>query len=489
MSLTEKWTNKLFNGKGREGESASMMDHVDVPARPPPLPPGPIRIPSIDDDMNPYEDNRFDHDPFYISSPEPMSPPPGLMAVSPTSPDVPNFNAPPAPAPAAATAEAIKLPLSRALTRGAEIKYEPPIFEPENRYCDVDAPELAPPEDEDLTPAPAPTGKAPVEGTSEIEIDEEDIPDQPPLIIITGAASGLGLALFQHFAARPLASPTHHKYDVLGIDRTAWRLPGKGFQWQTTIGVSGKFVQVDVTGSLKRLDTFASNFLYTTLPADDPARDGDIPVMRRYPRPVSLLIHCMRGTSSTPASAETLDAVDAPVLRAAFDGAVVGVLQLMQTVIPHLQLHAESVRARAEEVAAAFGGGMEWLDQLRVQGSRASLQVSRPLPPREPPARAVVLGGGMGKFEGAGGGYAARASKAALGAVMGGMSVDVPEVCFAGVEVARAEMGLVNGNGSEKGSFDHAQTLEELLPLMEKLGDGALASGCFVDKFGDPVKW
>lgn len=541
MSLTEKWTNKIFNKAKEPGESASMMDHVDVPHRPPPPPP--LRMPGAgrpgdDDDfhMNPYEDSRFEHDPFYISSPEMQSPPPGLMAASPltpSAPDAPALAPPPAPAPPPPASEptTIKLPLSsRALT--TEIKYEPPVFEPEKRYGDdaVVAAQLEAEEHEDLTKR-IPSGKPPVEGPSAaIEIEEEDIPEQPPLIIITGAASGLGLALFQHFAARDLASPEHHKYDVLGLDRTAWRLPGKGFQWQTTIGKSGKFVQLDVTGSLKRLDTFASNYLYTTLPCYDDDdnellgyatsidENGDVvpssssaataPKMRRYPRPVSLLIHCMRGTSPSPRAHETLDAVTAPVLRAAFDTTVVGVLQLMQTVIPHLQLHAEGVRARAEDVAAAFGStssnSTEWLDQLRAQGPRASLQmVAPPRPPLEPPARAVVLiggaaagagqkGGTVGEGVVVGGGYAARASRAALGALVSGMTVDVPEVCFASVGVGMAEMGLVKENGTtQKGAFEHGEVVEALVPLMERLGDlsGSLASGCFVDKFGEPIKW
>lgn len=473
MPLTEKWPHKLWAGKAKEPEAASMMEHVDTeepPHRPPPPPP--LRMPDHDD-LNPYEDSRFETDPFYISSPEQVTSPPSfseaLMAASPQSP----------PLYAPYSTESGRLPPSRSLTKD---NYEPTNFEPEKRYSDDPVPAIQEDAQHNQT-ADAPAAAADDDDAEESE--DEDIPDQPPLILITGAASGLGLALFQHFSARAPASPEHHKYDVVGIDKPAWRLPGQGFQWKTRIGQSGQYVQLDLTAPPKRLDTFATNFLYATLPSP---KTG---LPRRYPRPISLLLHCAGAApGAAPGAAdESLDAIGADTMRRTYDAHVVGTLQLMQAVVPHLQLYADVVRERQDEVTAAFGGSTEWLDQLRAQGSRASLQITRPLPPRDAPARVVVMGSRMGSVGAneVGGGYAFRASQAALNAVVKSLSIDVPDVCFASVHPGLGETGSVKEK--EEGAVSCEQSLQELLPLVERLGDGELASGCFVDRFGDAIKW
>lgn len=202
--------------------------------------------------------------------------------------------------------------------------------------------------------------------------EDEDIPRQPPLLIITGATTGLGLALFNHFAAKPKSSPDV-PYDVLGIDKTPWRVPGTGFRWQTPVGHSGMFTQLDLTARPARLESWAQTYLYS-----QPVRTRRSTV--RYPRPVRLVVHCAasgaRGLVEQPAAdkdgqqqaaaaarrrrkkrtepvAEVLRAVreedlesfevmNAETMRRTFDANVVATLQLVQMVTPHLQLEAST---------------------------------------------------------------------------------------------------------------------------------------------------
>lgn len=493
------------------------MDLRSAPARPPPPPPPQVPLNILEDEQDiaplPVPEGRQDLAASdYVDSPEQVTSPPSfaeaLMAASPTSP--PDYT------PYSPGSE----PPSRSLAGAAAAQRytdEPRYAEEAPRYADEPA-YAADSGGEQGSPSLSAAASEQRhhhhqgEEPDEDEDEDEEIPDLPPVIIITGASSGLGLAFFQHFAAREPSRPEVAKYDVVGIDKSPWRLPGKGFQWKTTIGRSGKFVQLDLTAPERRLQNFARNYLYaaTTPAAPSPSSydrsprengSGGSPAepRRRYPRPVSLIIHCAATRGLVPAAEDAfrgdpsasaaLDVMDAETMRRAFDVNVVGGLQLVQAVLPHLQLHAERVRERQDEVAEAFGGSTEWLDQLRQQGSRASLQLSsRPLPPRDPPPRVVVMGSRMGSVgaNATGGAYAYRASKAALNAVVRSLSIDVPDVCFASVYPGSLKTGMVSVK--EESVITCEESLEDMLPLIDNLGDGKLISGCFVDRFGDPMK-
>lgn len=436
------------------------------------------------------------------------------------------------------------------------------------------------------------TPPPPFQEEEEDDDDDQGAPRQPPIIIITGATTGLGLALFKHFSAMPKSSPDV-PYDVLGIDKTPWRVPGTGFRWQTPVGQSGMFTQLDLTARPARLENWAQTYLYS-----QPVRARRSKV--RYPRPVRLVVHCAasgaRGLVEQPEAddgkankanhkkkrrgepvelvkavreedLESFEVMNAETMRRTFDANVVATLQLVQMVTPHLQLEAstrdEDLGVLADPAAAsrssssagghdtsaseddkdnddgsgeAMPGGetkptnnLDWLEALKTQGSRASLHINTPYPkakkekpppsaPRDgiPAPRVVVVGSRMGSVAGnkKGGAYAFRASQAALSAVVRSLSIDVPEVCFACVypgELAvqetkgRPKSVAITGNllkmedddrksiTKKRGKADDVISCEEsvrgLLPMFEKLGDDELRTGCFVDRFGEPIPW
>lgn len=266
----------------------------------------------------------------------------------------------------------------------------------------------------------------------------ESAADTPrPTIVVTGASSGLGRAFFEHFAAH--STPPHR---VVGIDRQPW--PDENAAEQSTFHHKDKpalNIQLDITKPAKDL----RSALLLELGDKDP---------------VVLVIHCagVRGlvpqvpitTSADVAAAETLDAMDPATLLRTYEINVVGTFNILSALLPNLRLAAE--------------------------------QKLKP--------RVVVLSSRMGSIAAndKGGGYAYRASKAALNSVLKSMSVDVPEVHFAMVHPGRVETGLVCVK--EDGAISPRQSLEDVLPLIERFGvGGEFESACFLDRFGEVLPW
>lgn len=103
----------------------------------------------------------------------------------------------------------------------------------------------------------------------------------------------------------------------------------------------------------------------------------------------------------------------------------------------------------------------------------------------------------------AGGGYAYRASKAALNAVVKSLSVDVPEVVVLAMHPGRVETGLVGENmlpwclrdrganvrveWKEEGAMSPEESLQTCLKVIE--GAGLKDSGKLLDRFGEVIQW
>ncbi|KUI56451.1 C-factor [Cytospora mali] len=263
-----------------------------------------------------------------------------------------------------------------------------------------------------------------------------------PTVLITGAFSGLGRAFFQHFVKRSNETPDGGDgiFRVVGIDIQPWMDENGNAHNSHAHGRRSVYVQLDVTSPAEELGAFSRRWI------------GD-------ETPLFLVIHCagVRGLvpavninmSDDVATAETLDAMDAATMMRTFEINVIGTFNILTAVLPNLRLAAH--------------GNLN--------------------------ARVVIMSSRMGSIAAndKGGGYAYRASKAALNAVVRSMSIDVPSVSFALVHPGRVETGLVSVK--EDGAFSCEESLETLLPLIDGLGDGHLKSGCFVDRFGKEILW
>ncbi|KAK7529131.1 uncharacterized protein J3D65DRAFT_643086 [Phyllosticta citribraziliensis] len=261
-----------------------------------------------------------------------------------------------------------------------------------------------------------------------------ELPPETLLILVTGASNGLGLAFFQHFSHDPAVA-------VVGIDK----LPLAAEQ-RARVGPSAHFAQVDITAAPSQLEQWAREWMSTSTPMP-------------MPRPIPLVVHSagVRGlvpavSSAQPhdvAAAETLEVMDGAKMLRTFEINAVGTLQLVRAVLPNLRAAAEM--------------------QLRP--------------------KVVVMSSRMGSISAnvGGGSYAYRASKAALNAVVKSLSIDVPEVCFASVHPGRVETALVKTR--EEGAMTCEESLRTMLPVIQRLGEGTLQSGCFIDRFGEVIGW
>ncbi|OCL15267.1 C-factor [Glonium stellatum] len=169
--------------------------------------------------------------------------------------------------------------------------------------------------------------------------------------------------------------------------------------------------------------------------------------------PIDLLIHSagVRGlvpsiVQSDPGDttrAETIETMDAETMRTAFEINTLGTFMLIRTLLPNL--------------------------------------CSAAVP------KVVVMSSRMGSisYNSIGAGYAYRASKAALNAVVKSFSIDVPEVIFALVHPGRVETGLVEWK--EDGAIRAGESVRDMLDLIG--GWGREDSRLFVDRWGKEIGW
>jgi NAD(P)-dependent dehydrogenase (short-subunit alcohol dehydrogenase family) len=246
------------------------------------------------------------------------------------------------------------------------------------------------------------------------------------IVVITGAASGLGLEFLRHYASIKDAQG-REQYDVVALDRS----PFPREVLQSNIETH----QLDITNEAAIVD-----------------------LAKKYrSRPISLLVHSAGIRGLVPeieneypddvAKAETMDVMTSSTMLRTFHINTVGTFMLIRALLPNLKTASEL-------------------------GSQPKV---------------VVMGSRMGSisYNSAGSAYAYRASKAALNAVMKSFSIDVPEVIFATLHPGRVETGLVKCR--EEGAIGPSESVEDMLKLMERLKSED--SGGYFDRFGGIIGW
>jgi NAD(P)-dependent dehydrogenase (short-subunit alcohol dehydrogenase family) len=252
--------------------------------------------------------------------------------------------------------------------------------------------------------------------------------------MITGASSGLGLAFVKHYAW--LSLPCR----IIALDNRPF--PSNVPQEETI-----QFHQIDIT---------------STDDVQELARD-------LHSGPINLIIHCagIRGlvkevvqqekeTGKNVAATETLSVMNKDTMMKTFEINTWGTFNIIKSFLPSLTRAAEESRESFSPASAP---------------------------------KVVILSSRMGSISAnnAGGGYAYRASKAALNAVVKSFVIDVPDVQFLMLHPGRVETGLVEWK--EEGAIGVKESVEDCLRVMEMMRGVEWRSGKLVDRFGVDIPW
>lgn len=255
--------------------------------------------------------------------------------------------------------------------------------------------------------------------------------DEQEAILISGAASGLGAAFMLHYTSE------YPQRSIIAIDCVPITLSESlrsHSQIQTfVVDVQDESSIVSLANSLKDV-------------------------------PISIIIHCAGVRGLVPAmvksnpgdidATETLEVMDKQTMQTTFDINCIGILLLVRALLPNLLRYSQN-----------------------IEGS------SNPMPP----PRCVILGSRMGSVSAntAGGGYAYRASKAALNAVVKSLSIDVKEVAFAILHPGRVESKLVEWK--EEGAISPEESVRDSVKIIDRLS--LENTSAYVDRFGVAIEW
>lgn len=258
-----------------------------------------------------------------------------------------------------------------------------------------------------------------------------------PNVLITGAASGLGKAFVTAYLRIPHTS-------VLAVDKTFSSSTNPAQQDNLEAAAAYRLdVGNDETSMLRLFTVDVRDETQITTQLRD-VGDIDVVVHSAGVRGLESSVLVQKGEDV--AKAEGLDVISKETMMDTFCINTVGTFVLIRALLPKLR-----------------AGGGNSRSKVVVMGSRM---------------------GSMGSNT-TGGGYAYRASKAAVNAVVKSFSIDVPEVVFAIVHPGRVESGLVAVK--EDGAISAEESVRDVLGLIGRLGKED--SGRFFDRFGREVPW
>lgn len=251
-------------------------------------------------------------------------------------------------------------------------------------------------------------------------------------ILITGSYSGIGKAFVTAYVRDP-------KNRIIAIDKSF-----PSFSSPENKSLTDKFLRDVGDASGRRVKIWPMDI-------SDEMQVAELSSIQA----LELVIHSagVRGLvpsvpitqGSDVAKAETMDVMTVDTLQSTFNINTIGTFLLLRMLIPKL-------------VASGHG-------------------------------KVVIMGSRMGSigYDSVGGGYAYRASKAALNAVVKSFSVDVPEVVFCIVHPGRVESNLVGEGIREERAFSAEESVQDMQSTIARLAP--TDSGSFMDRWGKEIQW
>ncbi|KAK5941594.1 hypothetical protein PMZ80_005542 [Knufia obscura] len=257
---------------------------------------------------------------------------------------------------------------------------------------------------------------------------------KPYTVLVTGAASGIGRCFTQHYLSQSNTIVIAADINEINISTPSSRPDGQENELIK--------IQIDMSSTISIEEEVRNLKSYWTIP------------------PLDLIIHSagIRGLvpavessqPNNPVAAETLQTMTAETMLRTYQINTLGTFTLLQSLANHDLFHLPD-------------------------STNAS------------PTKVIIMSSRMGSlsYNTAGGGYAYRASKAALNAIVRSMSLDLRHVIFALVHPGRVETGLTMCR--EEGAIEVEESVGDMLKVIDGLE--WKDSGRFMDRWGVDIGW